>query len=202
MAVPDGLENQGAEQWRLFAAVPLGDEVREEVARLQDELRRHGWPVRWVRPERAHITVKFFGDTEVDAVPKLMRLLEGVATKAAPTMLRTSGIGAFPSSSQPRVIWLGLSGNVRALEGLAASVQMVVGADSARFRPHITLGRVRDGAGTVTDFEVAARELQTNARDVPIGELVLIRSVLGQDGPTYSTLGRWRLGRPEPDEHG
>lgn len=208
MATTERGNNQRAiERWRLFAAVPVTDEVQEAIARVQRGLATRGWPVRWVKPELTHITVKFFGDTEVGGVGELRRRLAIVAGRARSTTLETSGIGAFPSVARPRVIWVGLAGAVKHLERLAEDVDAVSGGTRASpgdkpFRAHITLGRVRDDARRIDDFQEALRDYGSPPLDVPIDRLQLVRSVLGPGGPTYTTVAEWPLGRPEPDEHG
>ncbi|RIK42690.1 MAG: RNA 2',3'-cyclic phosphodiesterase [Chloroflexi bacterium] len=198
---------QRGERWRLFAAVPLDAEVQQAVARLQRGLATRAWPVRWVQPELAHITVKFFGDVPVGQLGVLRSQLASAAERSMATTLSTAGVGAFPSVTRPRVIWLGLSGNVKPLERLVARVDAATGGDGGRpadkpFRAHITLGRVRDGARPISDLPAAIAEYGAIPHAVPVERLLLIRSTLGSSGPTYQTLAEWALGAVEPQEHG
>ena len=56
----------------------------------------------------------------------------------------------FPNPRRPRVLWVGLEGDLNALAGLQAAVEQAVtglgyAAEERPFSPHITLGRVRRG---------------------------------------------------------
>ena len=47
-----------AAAWRVFAAVPVSDEVRELMRRAEETLALRGWPMKWVKPELAHLTLQ------------------------------------------------------------------------------------------------------------------------------------------------
>jgi len=49
---------------RLFIALAVPPEVREEIGRAQGRLRRDAPPgaIRWTRHEQFHVTLKFLGD--------------------------------------------------------------------------------------------------------------------------------------------
>jgi 2'-5' RNA ligase len=120
-------------------------------------------------------------------------------------MLVADRLGAFPSPARPRVLWLGLRGDVDRLERLVADVDARFGVTrppTERFVAHITLGRVRQEAGEVPDAADVLRRIEPPARTMPADRLLLVRSELGRDGPTYTTIGEWPLGSVEPREHG
>ncbi|MBA3260214.1 MAG: RNA 2',3'-cyclic phosphodiesterase, partial [Gemmatimonadales bacterium] len=57
--------------------MPLPEPAHAEVAGLLDRLRRRELPVRWVRDEGLHLTLKFFGEVaaeRVGAVEEAIRL--------------------------------------------------------------------------------------------------------------------------------
>lgn len=170
---------------------------------MQQALGRLGWPVRWVTPDRCHITLKFFGDTPRADVADLTGRVADVASRSRPLRLRTAGLGAFPTPTRPRVIWVGLQGDVSELERLAQNVDAATGGTrSESFRPHITLGRVREGAESISNFAGAVERLKHDAVEFGVDSIDVIRSVLGPGGPTYTTLATLPLGRPEQHEHG
>lgn len=193
--------------WRVFAAVPVSDDVRALMGDVADELAPRGWPVKWVRPELAHLTLKFYGNVETARLPELTARLARVAQECQPLRMRTTTVGAFPSERRPRVLWLGLAGDVEPLAALATRVESAstgFGKSEDRpFAPHVTLARLRDGAALPADFAAAAAELRLNPVAFAIDRLQLVRSVLGPGGPTYTAIGEWPLGAvPEIDDHG
>jgi len=193
--------------WRVFVAVPVSDAVREQMRDIRDALEPQGWPMRWVRPDLAHLTLRFYGDVASDRVPDLAARIAPVALGAHPLTLEATTIGAFPSEQRPRVIWLGLSGDITPLGALAGAVTSATSAygppERRPFAPHITLARLRDGAAAPSNFRAVAAGVERRTVSFVEDQLQLIRSVLGPGGPTYSTLQEWRLGAaPEIDDHG
>src|SRR6185295_11606101 len=104
--------------WRLFVAVDLGTAVRRALDELERELKPLARDARWVAPENAHLTLAFLGSMEEARVPELSKALGPVAAGAAPFELRLQGGGAFGSSRKPRVLWVGVEGDVATLQAL------------------------------------------------------------------------------------
>lgn len=196
--------------WRLFIAVPLPEEVREFVARIIADLRADEWPIRWTDPDNAHLTLHFLGDTPPENA-ELLRLALGEAiTHHEAFDLRTADLGTFPSLKRPRVLWLGLWGPAHRLEAIRNDIgalleSLGVEVDEKEFRPHITLGRVRDtrnirirdlpGAIRTRFEQLAASGQVTHEKPVlfPVREVNLVRSHLSQEGARYEVIGRYRL---------
>ena len=183
---------------RTFIALPLPPDWVEVLTRAISELKmalRNG--IRWVDPTGIHLTLKFLGSTDPALVA---RIIDGLAHRLrAPASPRLSldGLGAFPSGRNPRVIWAGVEGDPTALGALhecaeAVAVELGWRPEQRPFRPHLTLGRVRD--------QVSKRERQVIA-DV-IGSAMLppastwspdavrlYQSELTPSGAVYSSLG-------------
>ena len=199
MATGTSTERGGA-QWRLFAALPVSDAVRSTMGVVIDSLRPYGWPMKWVDPSLAHLTVRFYGNVGRDQISSLSQRLAAVASEAFPAQVSTSATGAFPSASRPRVIWIGLDGDVEAIGAVAAAVATATAhigePDTKPFKPHITIGRLRQGGKPPSDFAAAVNALHLEPVDFSIDRLQLIRSVLSPAGPTYTVIGEWPLGQP------
>jgi 2'-5' RNA ligase len=134
---------------RLFAALPLPVEAHQDVAACLRRLREAEWPVRWVREDGLHLTLKFFGEVTTGRLETIVEMLEFCVRDMAPMMLAVTGAGVFPYPSRPRVIHLDVEAPP-ALELLQDRIER--GAErigfppeGRPFRPHITLGRVREG---------------------------------------------------------
>ena len=193
------------ETWRLFIALPLPAGVREIIDDIEGQLKAHEWPVNWVDPDLAHITLKFLGDTPTDLVPPIERQLGIVAMRRRVAEAGVGNVGAFPSTNRARVIWLGLDGD---LSPLAALAQDVVSAMSGlgfprevrSFRPHITLGRLRRGKMLPSDLVEDIERLDITRMSVPLDRMQVVRSVLSQSGPNYTVLSDWQLGLSSIDQ--
>ena len=182
---------------RLFVAVPLDDAVRRAAADLVDGCRRragHLSPnarITWVDPDRMHLTVRFIGQV-ADAVADAMRDALTPPVPLAPFACTIAGAGTFPGRGQPRVIWAGVTEGRAELAALEQAVSrrlegIGVEPDPRPYRPHLTLARVRDGAGLRGD------RLLDGLADVRLGRLMvravtLFESRLSPNGPAYLPL--------------
>lgn len=211
MPPPSNNSTPAGEHWRLFAAIPVSADVRRVLASIQDTLRPHRWPLKWVDPKLAHLTLRFYGDTDVALIPRLEARLAEIAASQPALTLTTTAVGAFPSPLRPRVVFLGLEGNTQPLEQLARRVDAtatLVGLqlEGKPFKAHITLARTREG-GSLPQFRTVVEQLHLEKVSFRVDRVQLIRSVLGRSGPDYTTLAEWPLGAPvaaraEIHEHG
>ena len=84
-------------RYRVFAALELSAELRQNLARVQDSLSRAvpGDDVRWSRLDGVHLTVKFYGDVDSDRLAEVEVGLARAAAKSAPIRLLVEGMGVF-----------------------------------------------------------------------------------------------------------
>lgn len=192
-----------AERIRSFVAVHLPAEVQRALGELQAELRRPAErlaQVKWVTPANMHLTLQFLGDVDSGLLPKLVDSLRGAFLDTHPFELEVADVGAFPSPARPRVLWAGLKRGVDGLKALASAAAGVTGPlgfppEDRPFKPHVTLGRVKDG-GRPGDLgpalaPLAGRELGR----CQIDRVYLMKSELRPTGPLYTVLDSFPLGR-------
>jgi 2'-5' RNA ligase len=137
---------------RTFLALHLPDEIRGAMASVQSELRSPGADVRWEKPEKFHMTLKFLGETPEALIPRIIAALQETARSVTPFDIEYRDVGAFPSLTKPRVLWIGVGDGgpaVTALQqGLEDDLARIGLAKEARpFHPHVTLGRVAGNSG-------------------------------------------------------
>lgn len=136
---------------RLFVAAVLPDALRGALAALQQRLADLPLPIRFTHPETMHLTFAFLGETDDTLARNLPPALgAAVAEGPPPFRLEARGCGSFPGHGRPRVLWVGLAGDVEAARHLKRAVDGAllpfgVRAEDRPFRPHLTLGRVGDG---------------------------------------------------------
>ncbi|MCF8060906.1 MAG: RNA 2',3'-cyclic phosphodiesterase [Deltaproteobacteria bacterium] len=182
---------------RSFLAFSLPAEIRSVVEQAHEALKDASRDVKWVRPASIHLTVVFLGSVDEEAIPDLSRAARGVCAEFGPFRLAVRGAGFFPNPRRPRVIWLGLEGDVERMGMLRDALQEALapfGIEPERrpFRPHLTLGRFRKG-GFMDDRLAAAMEGWTEATspDCLLDELVLFKSDLRRGGAVYTALDRF-----------
>lgn len=133
---------------RLFIALDLPPAERVTLWDSAATLRAAARGVSWVPAARLHLSLKFLGERPESEVPAFAAALTGAAARARAFSLPLGGGGVFPNARSPRVVWLGAAGDPH-LELLHHDVERACAAlgcdlEGRPFRPHITLGRVRD----------------------------------------------------------
>ncbi|MCZ6784871.1 MAG: RNA 2',3'-cyclic phosphodiesterase [Proteobacteria bacterium] len=200
-----GQPDAEAEPIRAFFAVELGAEACAEAAAVADVLhaRPGGDGVRWVRAEGLHVTLRFLGNVDADAVPALVGHVAGRIAGHSAFELALGRVFGLPNDHRPRVVAVDLVPH-EPLESLAASVEEgVVAAGFApeprSFRVHATLGRVRRGRRAVSLADPPA-PASPDGTPFLVEDFVLFRSRQSRSGPDYTVLERIALGA-HPSNH-
>ena len=188
---------------RAFIAIPLPATLLNKLAALQRRLERQVPPrsVRWVRAEGIHLTLKFLGDTPTHKLPDIKQALAAVGRHAPGCTFTAEGLGCFPNTNRPRVVWVGTREPTGRLAALQQAIEEVVAPlgfppEGRKFSPHLTLGRIgrrasRSDAAQVGQL-VADTDVGTLA-EVAADRFCLIRSVLKPSGAEYTTLEEFHL---------
>jgi 2'-5' RNA ligase len=186
---------------RLFVACEVPEDAREAIATVITRLREQsGNAVRWIRPEGIHVTLKFLGEVSQKKLPAIKIAIQEAVLRHHPFNLELANIGTFGGREGLRIMWVGVAGDVLRLEALVRDVNLalaVVGFEPERrpFRPHLTLGRVRDEVGTRQRAEI---EVAVGKTDVPpvawrTNQVSLMRSRLTPQGAFYDVLATFPL---------
>lgn len=178
---------------RAFMAIELPDAVKARLAGLTKRLQGPGPKVSWVRTENLHLTLVFLGDIQEAQASALASLVTEPYAAMRPFALGVRGLGAFPSLRKPEVIWTGVEGDEAPLAAVHATATRAVDAcgipcDKKQFRPHLTLGRVRDARQGELLCERIDAEQQFEAGDFHVGAVSLFMSELRPSGPRYTRL--------------
>ena len=172
---------------------------------MEDSSRTKGQGVNWVRPDGFHLTLKFLGHVTEDRLPKITEAVSGVATTFSPFTVSVGGVGVFPNTRVPRVIWMGVKTEGDILARLQSRVEEVLDPlgfprENRSFHPHLTLGRIKS-EGSEGDFrqsgDTLAKWLAENQHRVcgqfEVKEVLLIKSDLQPGGAVYTPLATLRL---------
>ncbi len=186
------------DELRLFVALELPADVRDALAAEQEDLRSSvsSRVVRWVQTAGIHLTLKFLGETPATSVEPITAALRESAVGHGPLALTATGLGCFPSTRQPRVVWVGLDGDMDALKALQQSVERMLSPLGFRpekrgFSPHLTLGRVRREAYSAEVRAVGQAIAAASGGFVgawTANSISLMQSELGRGGARYTCL--------------
>lgn len=181
-----------SETVRTFIAIEMPPPVREFLDRCQERLRRAGGDVRWVRTDLVHLTLVFLGNVAADEISALTDAVREAASSAGPMTLQVAGVGRFPPTGRPRVVWVGVeepTGMLVALqkrlaEATAAFAEKV---EKREYKPHLTLGRVR--GGDLRPLAAAIEEMaEAEGPAFDATEVIIMESRLAPKGPEYTPL--------------
>ncbi len=187
---------------RLFLAIPIDKQILDALAGVVEKLRGSRGPVRWVRPEGMHLTLKFLGDTEPDRIEPLVQAITSGTRDIMPFPITVTGAGAYPNLRRPRVLWAGVVENSGTLKRLARNIEEEAEKlgwerESRTFSPHITIGRVK-GNMNIARLTAAMKEIKDDHwGDQEVGELVLYSSELKPGGAVYERIHVFHLGKHE-----
>ncbi|HTY15507.1 MAG TPA: RNA 2',3'-cyclic phosphodiesterase [Methanoregulaceae archaeon] len=172
---------------RTFIALDLSPSVREEIGKIQVDLRQCRAKLTLVNPEIIHITIKFLGEVDEKDIPGIIRALENV--RPDPFTITVSGVGVNNPRS-PRVVWARID-PVEACRALndrieAALEPLGFTRENRPYTPHATIARVRQHDRSL---EAAIRpHVERPFGQCLIDRFSLKKSVLTPKGPVYETI--------------
>jgi len=185
---------------RSFLAVDPPQEIIDAIGIIQDRLRKNiQGDIRWVRPQGIHLTLKFFGTISESDVANISRVVENTTSTIAPFTLGIKRVGAFPDVKRPRVLWLGMDGDVDTLILLQKEVDAELHKygfekEDRNFRPHLTLARIKDPRGVIGLAKIMVKRENYEAGSFSAAGLNLFKSELTPKGAIYTKLAYFPFG--------
>jgi len=184
---------------RTFIGVDVGKSIRDRLIALQGTLGQAGTDVKWVEPANLHVTLLFLGEVEDRQVAKICAMVAETTANHQSFRLSVEGAGAFPTPRRPRILWAGIGDGADALVALHDDLETPLTKlgyrrEGRRYKPHVTLGRIRSTAPADDLARALAQQATWKAGETLVHELHVMSSELTPRGPNYTTLSRARLG--------
>jgi len=182
---------------RAFIAVEISPEIHQAIKNQTAPLRAalNSSLVRWVPTTNIHLTLKFMGDISPTNVDMLSQMLSVEVSQHRAFEMGFEGLGAFPNSKRPRVIWIGFqapAGLAALQHGIeAAAATLGYPAEKRSFSPHLTIGRVKQNIGSagMQKIRTALEETQVGYLGItPVTSVHLFKSDLKPTGAVYTKL--------------
>jgi len=202
-------ESSLPETFRLFIAISLPENVKDEIEKAQAALRRAlpGGSVRWTKREQFHLTLKFLGDLDGARVEELSDSLRRACERFSPLRLRAERIGFFPDRRRPRVVWVGIHDVSEELPKVQAAIESAVKSFTARkpegrFAGHVTLGRCQEirKPHVETLTRLASGMKETVFGEWTADKIELVRSEFLPGGMRYTDLAALPLTGRQPTD--
>lgn len=182
------------ENLRLFFAVQLEPELETALAQLIAKLKKESWGhrIRWVKPEKLHLTLRFIGGTKAEEVPILIQQCKEIVKTIRVFTLQLNKVHIFPSADKPYVIAF----NIRPHQILSELVQKLeegivaagFKAEKRAFLPHITLGRVIH-----RPISIAVENHVIDNINFQVSNFTLINSQKTEHGQIYKPIQQFTL---------
>lgn len=185
---------------RMFVALLPPDEVVEDLTEFLAPRQEVDSDLRWAAPEQWHVTLAFMPQVPDRSLDDLTARLERAAARRTPFTLGLAGGGAFPNPARAKVLYARLAvSDEEELDRLATGARAAANkagaeAQGGRFRPHLTLARIRRPLDVTKWLRVLdAYRGPTWTAD----EIGLVESHLGEgprNRPRYEVRETFRLG--------
>jgi RNA 2',3'-cyclic 3'-phosphodiesterase len=190
---------------RVFIAIELSEHVCDAIQKQTTRLRQllGNDLIRWVPTQNMHLTLKFLGDTATSHLDFIKQLLTREANSHQQFTLQLSGLGAFPNSRRPRLLWIGIHApaDLASLQKSIESGTTRLGYEQEEraFSPHLSIGRVRQNLSPPE-----MQKIRTALDTIQLGNIGLARvdfihlykSDLQPSGSIYTKLFSAPLSKP------
>jgi 2'-5' RNA ligase len=149
-----------------------------------------------------HLTLRFLGDIEEAQLPEIVTIVRSASKETVNFSLNARGIGVFPNFRAPRVIWMGIEGELDPLR----RIHHRLGEELAPLgfppeeRPiagHLTLGRVAERISSPLLQRAVSTVGQIESGIFKVDRICLIKSDLKPTGPVYTRLADILLTDPQ-----
>ena len=181
---------------RSFLAIDLPGEVKQQIDGILSSFRKESAGIKWVEKQNLHLTLRFFGALSPDEVEKVKIFLKSFAAGKNSFTFTFSGIGVFPPSGTPAVLWLGIDGGAELLKETAGVLRsgletLGFAGETQPFHLHLTLGRLKSGQGNRHLIEKTKQISFGSLPEIHADKLIFFKSTLRSSGPVYEAMGEY-----------
>jgi len=180
-------------QIRIFVAIPIPENIRLFLHRVQVELRQEQVNASWVKSASMHLTLKFFGEMTKEKVKGIIRAMKTTAITCPPFTLYAGGVGVFPGIKKARVIWSGVRGRIDQLGMLQRALEnnfehQGIKRSTKQFSPHFTLGRFKNKVDNRVLEDILQKFQAYESDPCLVKSMVLFKSDLNSSGAVHTPL--------------
>ena len=183
---------------RTFLAVPVPRDVSSKKNMLYSTLENVDGDINWVKNAQLHLTMKFLGHTPESAIIDVIDHVEKITLNMNPFDLKIEETGCFPVPTRPRILWLGLKGNLDLLKSMVESIENVLEPlgfpkESRDILPHITLARIKYPQKHTPNVDPFLKS-SYDPIDFPVDRMQFFSSELLPSGAVHTILKTFPLG--------
>ncbi len=172
---------------RTFIAIEIPEGIRKKVDGLIKSFSEKNLPIKWVKFENLHITLKFLGEIKEEKLSDIHTVLKNIAEKHPAFELNLESLGCFPNKKNPRVLWIGVNQGKKLINQLVLNLEqelLPLGfKKEKRFHPHLTIGRIKRFCQI---DDILAQKFVCGL--FWVDSLTLFKSTLRPEGPIYEKI--------------
>ncbi len=197
---------------RTFLALGVSDEARRALGRIRASLARALPAVRFADLAGVHLTLTFLGSLDAEQLALATEGAEASAHASSPFDLTLGRPGFFGPAHAPRVLWVGVDGQIDPLRTLQRRLADELAArgfprESRPFAAHLTLARLNHPLSPEEQTRlqtalVALAQLPTPNAPWRIETLDVMASELRPTGARYTRLRACPLASPTSPPNG
>ena len=189
---------------RSFLAFELPTDIKRIITKVSRTGKDLPLGLRWVKLDNIHLTVVFMGNVPEERIEPIGKAVKKVCSGTEQFNVSIGNLGFFGSRRHPRVLWLGLRGDVHRMGRFRDALQkrlkpFGMKTEKRPFKPHLTLGRFKKDARPGPHLDNMISEYaDLKGPTHPLRELVLFKSDITPQGAIYTKLDAWPLGGKNP----
>ncbi|MBN2384269.1 RNA 2',3'-cyclic phosphodiesterase [bacterium] len=187
-------QKQRDQELRCFIAIELDLAIKDLLRNIQERLGKCNAPLRLVKPEGIHLTLKFLGEIQQVLVERISGVLAQIMPQFSPFRLSLNEVGAFPHPGKARVLWIGIDQGREQLVALQKHIEheldsrLKIGREKRAFSPHLTLARLKYPSPVDHLFPEIVKDKQLFSLTMPVHCIKLFQSILRPSGAEYTVL--------------
>lgn len=179
---------------RLFIALKIPDDVKKYLFDICHEITESSEFLKWEKPEKIHLTLKFIGEVEEELVSSIEKEIRFVEEYNAFNFNVTT-FGFLYRNDLPRILWIGLQTDERIrilVKQLNERLSIFsIPVERRKFKPHLTMLRLKKDPGT--EFVSRFKEYTFDNLNFSSSEITLIKSELLSTGARYTDIKKYNL---------
>jgi 2'-5' RNA ligase len=180
---------------RIFAALEIPNDSLNKIIEIRDQIYPDDGVVRWEKRSKLHITLKFYGEVDTAMITDIIAILKKSISEYSAFNLVFNKFGVFKHKGDPKIIYAGIKEN-KHLADLADKINdasAIIGftTDKRKFKPHLTLLRVRgkEDKNKLKNFF----HYEINEIDFIANKITLYESTLLKSGSLYNEIESFEL---------
>ena len=172
---------------RIFLAIEITNkEVIDSITQFQGKFEVNAKPI---KSKNFHFTLQFLGEVSKEITHEIIKALYKI--KFSSFYVNLKGVGTFPKSKSPRIIWIGTDddgGNmlIQLSEKVKEALEPLGFFSNKPFKPHITVFRIKKKIIGMIDNLKSQKSEDFGLQKV--SSIKLKKSELTSNGPIYSDL--------------